>query len=1007
MVGRAALDPNGVRVLLHEGSLRATAHRDALVFAHDIYEDWALARALDRDRSALPRLLQAVDQPLWWLRPVRLVGQIAFETSGPSDWLDLVRSCAQAEDLDPVWWRTLLVAPLYSERATDLLAAAESTLLADDAEWLERLIDTLQILESRPNEMVFENVTGSLEERQRVAAAFPKPSGRSWLAFLTWAGKRWAGWPGRLVPKLAQLANTWLRTTEGHQLRSAQMLVRICFDWLVEIEDARTFARWEERRAPFGYDDHDRDLWEKTATLLRQGIAYGVASEPSVVETYLVRVSERDRARECDDLLKLPRQIPSRLPRAWADFCIAYFAPRQPRVRHDFFMGHFNALDFHDAGLRSLTGDTASPSYAGFDQLFEADPAEALRMFRRFEKRASVFYRHYMRQNDGRRPRALRVQFPWGEVPLWGDENSYRWARGLLGSDVLGSAYMALDLWMGRQAAEGRSLEELFRLVVRPHGLSATLCPCINVAVEQISTPGQIDAVGPILAEPRVWTFEVRRFTDDLSFARQPLVPYYAAGRRQGILEVGARYAKRQHVRNDLALPFMLFAGEEAQTALNARVATWTAADLACFEDQLQDTGLMAEFDRQVERYRVDLDRTNIKFEQVDDQLQVSIVPPAPIAQQIATLDQQQAGFNAASRLMLWGIRGLEQNALQDTMDLDAAIELAQSFNASSLFSDYRLERFNEHLAAQGVAATAAVVARLAPDAALDRHREWVTETLLAAADVKRVDEMFDFDGAYMGSDPATSAARGLSALVARGGDRAALAPRLLMLATDRHDHIAAAVVTGLNFKDDPAFAWAVARATFADAQYWRGKRFWEPNPQAVAKDRQKRREKAFKAALVDIRQRRPRPIPPPPPPFQTFWALGKSLQKPVIHGSRRYPVLFDWNRVEVLLKALPLKSLASDLRLARLLGLYLQGVTRWAKLYSERGRERHDQQYPFKLMDVVGKLTGRLAFLVSDANPSAEPWRVFTALEERDHEFELVGDFLEGNPRPPRRPDL
>lgn len=995
-IGRAELDPLGLSALLDDGSLRAVPQRDALVFAHDIYEDWALARAFDRRRDELADLLRAADQPLWWLRAVRLAGQITLETSGPAGWFDLIKACFDAKDLDPVWWRTLLIAPLYSERAGDLLTSAWPLLEADDAVWLERLIDTLQVLESRPDEGIFERTEGNLEERQRVAAAFPVPTGRSWLAFFRWGGPRWSAWPGRMVPKLAQLANTWLRASEGWQHRTAQMLVRTAFDWLTEIEDARTFARWEDRRPPFGYENNDYRLWEKTASLLREGLAWGVASAPDVVEAYLVRASERDRDRECDELLKMPRSIPSRMPAAWADFCIARFAPRRPRVRHEFYFGPFDSHDYHDAGLHSLNSATASPRYAGFDQLFEAAPAEALRMLRKFEKRASVFYRHYSRQHDRRRPRPIRVRFPWGEVPLWGDENTYRWARGILGPEVLGSAYMALDLWLAHQAANGRPLEELFRLVIRPHGLNATLCPCVNVAVEHINTPGQIDAVAPILAEPRVWNFEVKRFTDDLTFARQPLVPYYSAAQRPAIVEVGARYAKRQHIRTDLTLPFLVVAGGEAQATLEARVASWSPEDLADFDDELGDADAMAGFEVQLERYRADLDRSTLELRRVGDQIQVSLTPPPAITEQIAELEGKNAAFNAATSLLLWADDCLKAKALQPSIAMASAIERAQAYDASGLFAAYGQDRFNDYLAAQAVAMTAAVVARLAPDDVLANHRAWATETLVAAVGLNAVSPMYDIDESHLANDPRVSAAQGITALISRGGDRTLLSTYLLGLATDRRHYIAAAVVANLDFENDPILAWVVTRAAFADTQYARGKRWWDPDLRAVAQDRHRRRERAYRDGLTDIRSRRLRRLPSPPPPLERYWAWQKSIRRPIVRGVRPYRVLFQWNRVKALLSVLPVKALAKEPRLAAFVVTYLEGVVRWAKAFCERGRRDDGGRYPYELMGEVGKLMGRVAFF-TPIDSTAATWRVFTIFEERDNAFELVGDYLEG----------
>lgn len=999
-IGRAGLDPAGVSALLREGALRAAPYRDALSFTHDIYEDWTLARAFDRRRAELPDLIRTADQPLWWLPAVRLAGQIIVETTGPRAWLESVAQCREATDLDPAWWRTLLVSPLHSERAASFLEAAEPLLLADDGIWLERLVDSLLVLESRPDEDVFKRADGTVEERMRVAAAFAIPNGRVWVPFLRRAADRWQGWPGRLAPKLAQMTHIWLRATEGWEHRTGEILMNASVTWLMEIEDARTFAAWDEHRAPFGYEGHDYRLWEQTATRLREGLAWGVASAPDVVEAYLLRLADRDRNRDCDDLLKMPRRIPALLPKAWADFCISRFAPRRPRVRHDFFMGHFNALGFNDAGLSSLSLSGATPRYAGFDQLFEADPGEALRMLRRFEKRASVYYRHYVRHEDRRRPRPVRVRFPWGEIPLWGDENTFRWARGVLGSEVLGSAYMALDLWMARQAAKGRPLEELFRLVLRPHGLNATLVPCITLAVEHINTPGQIDAAGPILAEPRLWNFDVRRYSDDLTFARQPLVPYYSAHERPAIVEVGARYASRQHLRVDLALPFLMMADGPAQEALNTRVATWSAADLADFDDELDDARAMAGFDQQLQRYRADLDRTSIRLERKGDQIEVSLAPPEPVAAQIAALDRQQAAFAASSRLMLWGCKGLEENQLQPSMTLEEAISAARGYDATALFSTYSQERFNDYLAAQGVASTAAVVARLAADDLFELHRAWVTEVLVAAVRLKPSDQLFDVDEAIMTHDPRVSAAKGLGALVSRGGDRTALAQCLVALATDRHHHIAAAVLSSLDFAREPVLAWAILRAAFGDTQYWRGRRWWNPDLRRAAQDRQKRQETAYKTALAHMRRGVRRPLPPPPPPFEQRWIFQKSWRAPLTRRTRLHPVLYHWGRVKTLLEAVPLESLAVDSELAAFFARYLQDVAAWAKSDSEGRRNHASRDFPFELMWAVGKLQGRLAALTAEAGREDQPWRALTVFEERDYAHELVGHFLDGMAR-------
>ena len=67
----------------------------------------------------LPALLRDADEPLWWLRAMQILGQTLLESEdGVAEWRMLIAALDAEKDLDPAWSRSLLVAPLYTERSS-------------------------------------------------------------------------------------------------------------------------------------------------------------------------------------------------------------------------------------------------------------------------------------------------------------------------------------------------------------------------------------------------------------------------------------------------------------------------------------------------------------------------------------------------------------------------------------------------------------------------------------------------------------------------------------------------------------------------------------------------------------------------------------------------------------------------------------------------------------------------------------------------------------------------
>ena len=141
---------------------------------------------------------------------------------------------------------------------------------------------------------------------------------------------------------------------------------------------------------------------------------------------------------------------------AYVDLAIAHFVPRRRRVRHNgpIYSDCFDTIRFHDAGIENAHQLFPSrPRPWRFADLFSVDEEggtpslpSTSRCGRPYT--SAEFWRHH----DGRRGRPAMLPMPWGKIPLWGDENVYRWSRGTLGPHVLGSAYLALDDWIAQEA---------------------------------------------------------------------------------------------------------------------------------------------------------------------------------------------------------------------------------------------------------------------------------------------------------------------------------------------------------------------------------------------------------------------------------------------------------------------------------------------------------------------------------------------------------------------------
>jgi hypothetical protein len=998
--GRADIDPVGLQQLIAEGTVIVVPHRDAIVLSHDVHEDWLIARSLHAVRGRMPSILRAADEPLWWQRALRLTAQMLLEEGDHSGWVSLLDLLDVEEDLDPAWSRAVLVAPFYSERSGEILPELAPRLLAEDARLLSRILETLTVSETRIDDMLLRSpVLAQMGETERytLAGYWKVPIWRSWSAFLNWSLPRWRTWPPHLIPRLAELAGIFARATSRLPNAHSQSIAAIAAAWLSEIEDCRDYARWEDRREPFGLTlDHHRG-WERIEKKLREALADAVESAPKSVARYLGRLADRPKLHEArTQLLESPGRVPFALPKAWTDMCLRQFVPPRRRSRRDdpIRYGLLSWHDYHDAGIKGDQGFfPSSPLRGGFADLFEVDEREALRLFHRLEMRASVYWRWYNKCENRKRPRPLTIELPWGKIALWGDEPVYRWSRGMLTSNVLGSAYLALDDWLSSQAAKGRPIAELLPLVFQHNGLVATAAPCIAMLAEHINTADAIDFAGPFLGEPRLWDYDIRRHIDDQGAAHR--IGFFSADNLhfQAVERLHQRHASRGPLSHTLLLPFRLKAAEAAQASFDHRRSEWGPSDLAEYEDELGDAGLLAQHEQRIRRCLSDSDPKQIQFAEAEDGIEISIAPPADAAVEIEAWSLKQRYMQSASRLANWVNATREGKEIAEGLSIEEAIGLAKELIETPAPSDDPEFGFARRIAAAGIVGTAAAAAVQGDADLVASHSEWIEYWLRAGAALRRegIEAQWTVDEAVLPYDAQVMAAWGASALASRGLGATDLDGIVLALAVQRLHAVTEATLEGLTWEVRPDYVRSVIIAALDGCvievgRWWRG----DKARLRAARRTAKLREAAIKRAFGPQAGIETPMLPPLPYARQWIWT-GKwswPLRRMKMRASR----VLDWNKAGVILKPVDWRRLSDSSERRDQWADYLLGLVAWTRAYSEEEEGRSDSHFPYQWGHALARIIGRFAAV----HASDSEWEPLMRFTYRDRAEDLVGEYID-----------
>ena len=211
------LDPQVLHSLERDHVLRRDPASDTYWFAHDIGEDWTIARTLGRQEGQVAEWLRSIGEPYRAYLPLQFLACTLLERAdGLTHWLQLLRSVEGPEPGAGRWAEAVITAPFRSTRIGELLQAIGPTLVADDGVRLNVFLRAVRTVAVAPDPGVRTIVDGQAmapAEGIAVLMELAVPLWRIWVPVVGWLARHVAVLPPKVRSEASHLMLAWQRHT--------------------------------------------------------------------------------------------------------------------------------------------------------------------------------------------------------------------------------------------------------------------------------------------------------------------------------------------------------------------------------------------------------------------------------------------------------------------------------------------------------------------------------------------------------------------------------------------------------------------------------------------------------------------------------------------------------------------------------------------------------------------------------------------------------------------------
>ncbi len=501
LVVLGGLDWAAVKSLVRDNVLVRDPSSDKYRFGHDILQEWAMFRWLNREPEMLDARLREFSHSIGFYRPVSLVAQEMLER-GDQRFERLLDDFAKHEDLKR-WHQVFIGAMVISTKSRTILAARAQSLMTQESRLLRDLI-----VATRTEEVNIEEakLNFAIEQHLDAAAATafalrdPEPRFVVWAPLIQFCLAHLDAMGGSALAQLVGLLETWQRRgVPGFPFR--RRILEIGQALLEQLESWRPRTIGDAAVFPILYDES-----LSVEKLARSIVAYSGDVDPELVCSYMRDLAASGYWRDQEDLLTHAAGLAATVPEELANFAISVLLDRDVRRPGE--------ADMTDMGLRSHTYYPPSDVKGPFLALLLINEDAGIRLVRELVNHATEYYGAEMARGgkysrNAAHFRVLSLRVGSSTVAVSGDERVYSWFRyGSHDSSVLTSALMALETWAYRALDQGRDAAETISKLLYGARSVAHLGIAIGLAYDFREV---IELLVDAIALPAIWRLEVHR----------------------------------------------------------------------------------------------------------------------------------------------------------------------------------------------------------------------------------------------------------------------------------------------------------------------------------------------------------------------------------------------------------------------------------------------------------------------------------------------------------------
>ncbi len=688
------LDPDAVDGLLTDGLARIVGNR--LAFAHDVIEDYALARMIEWAR---PRrsLFEGSANTRRLVRPLRICAAKMLEADASVDeWNALLEDCRHLGNRN-VWARECLLGAADSDVAWSNLGTISGVLLRNGGDLLAKLLAALPsaFLRDNPYWALAAKEHGIVEPGLH-PAYYKLPRDERFAPVLSFALDNMEGLGGAAIAQFIRTAAWWSRNGANHDLK------RRIAGYAVQ------HAGWlRGGEAILGRDYGESD---EIKGLVAATIMYSSASAPDLVKKFIsgspsivgnehfkrgltkeygwaylckflpgvaVDVLSRAMCTGPDSLGPL-KDIPEICDDGWTDLPSPHEGPFLPFLA--FHPEHGLAL-VHNL-LNHVTGEWRRAREAG-------GPLQPPRI-----------------------PVPQTVSLDSGPVYVYGDEYAFAWGgHAPRASNLVASALMALEVWLDSQIKNGKeAATALFDRVLQPTNSAAVVGVCCTVALGHMDKTAE--AILPILLNPAFWIMDAERLRADMvaiEILRTRAMQSDGREISERKFDLAIQHASGRCKLGDLSgfAPRLLLDGpDKARSRMKAGLEAFPGCVPVFFKDDVNDEKTMKERRRRCELWSKVAHSDNYASAQASG----GATGTAFDKGRFPTDGEKEAERRATARkkasdFAMWLNTFIEKNEIGPAFTIESALEYAEQAAEGGFLSSR--PRYNEDGAAHGRAGLA------------------------------------------------------------------------------------------------------------------------------------------------------------------------------------------------------------------------------------------------------------------------------------------------------------